>query len=245
MTALPHALNDPAWLHGVTAFTTVRVRDGVPLLWEAHLTRLAGTCAFLGLPDPSSEAEAVRARLGRHREGRLRLTVTSGGLLATEGTLAKLPREVRSGVRVVVTDVRVHPQLAAHKTGNYLPYVLAGREAAARGAFEGLLLDAGGGAVVDGSRTGLLLDVDGTLIVPHGGLPSVTRAALLEAWGRPWSCRAVGPDDLRRATHVWIAGSGVGVLSVREVLLGGQVLTFEVRDVPALHPAFAPPLRPR
>lgn len=245
MTALPHALNDPAWLHGVTAFTTVRVRDGVPLLWQAHVARLAGTCAFLGLPDPASEAEAVRARLGRHREGRLRLTVTSGGLLATEGPLATLPREVRSGVRVVITDVRVHPQLAAHKTGNYLPYVLAGREAAARGAFEGLLLDAGGGAVVDGSRTGLLLDVDGTLIVPEGGLPSVTRAALLEAWGRPWSYRVVGPNDLRRATHVWIAGSGVGVLSVREVLLDGQVLTFEVRDVPALHPAFAPPLRSR
>ncbi|WP_027482431.1 aminotransferase class IV [Deinococcus pimensis] len=240
MTRLPHDLNDPAWLHGLTAFTTVRVRGGEPLLWDEHVERLAGTCAFLGLPDPRKEARRVRDLIGAHDEGRARLTVTLGGLHLTEGPLTRLSRSVLQGVSVLVTDVRVHPQLAVHKTGNYLPYVLAGRHAHERGAFEGLLLGEGG-AVVDGSRTSLLLDIGGELVVPTGGLPGVTRAALLRLWGRAWSERPVSAQDLARADHVWIAGSGVGVLPVREVLTDGQALSFEVRNVPALHPAFVPP----
>ncbi|GAA5439451.1 hypothetical protein Dcae01_00954 [Deinococcus caeni] len=204
MNPLPDGVNDPAWLHGATAFTTVRTRLGAPLLWPEHLARLRDTCAFLGLlvPDPDPPP------LDPHPWGLLRVTVTEGGTFASHRPLTPGPRP-EGGVTVRLTGVQIHPQLGAHKTGNYLPYRLAARQAAP--AFEGLLLDAHG-QVVDGGRTSPLLELDGALVVPAGGLPSVTRAAFLR--GTPHVTRPVHAAELARVTRAWVCGSGVGVVPV-------------------------------
>ena len=241
MTLLPLPFDDPTWLHGRTAFTTIRTHDGVPLLWEAHLARLANTCAFLGLPDPTPEAEAVPAILQGRPQGRLRLTATERALYWSETDLPHLPAQVLGGVTVRVTGMQVHPQLAAHKTGNYLPYVLAAREAEATGAFEGLLTDYAG-HVVDGSRTSLLLAYDDELVVPSGGLPGVTRAALLSAWGRTAVTRPVATADLARADRAWLCGSGIGVLPVRSVSWPDGERDLHPERPPVDHPALVPPV---
>nr|WP_291429156.1 aminotransferase class IV [Deinococcus sp.] len=212
MKALPDAVNDPAWLHGATAFTTVRTRLGAPLLWPAHLARLRHTCAFLGLPDPDPDLPPPAP----HAWGLLRVTVTDSGTFASERSLTAGPRP-EGGVTVRLTGVQVHPQLGAHKTGNYLPYRLAAREAAP--CFEGWLLNAHG-QLVDGSRTSPLLELDGQLVVPAGGLPSVTRAAFLR--GTPHVSRPVHAHELARVTHAWVCGSGVGTVPVARIEgLGG------------------------
>ncbi|MEF2278194.1 aminotransferase class IV [Deinococcus sp. YIM 134068] len=208
MRPLPPAVDAGAWLHGATAFTTVRTHHGQPLLWAAHLARLANTCAFLGLPAP----EAEFPRLAPLPWGLLRLTVTPDGTFWSQRPLDPGPRPV-GGVRVVLTLRRVHPDLAGHKTGNYLPYLLAGRDAAA-GAFEGWLTDHAG-HVVDGGRTSPLLELGGRLVVPAGGLPGVTRTAFLH--GQSYEERPVRAEELREVARVWICGSGVGVVPVREV----------------------------
>lgn len=212
MTQLPAALNDPAWndpawLHGATAFTTVRTRYGQPLLWTAHLERLRGTCAFLGLPHPDPAPPALEA----HPWGLLRVTVTPHGTLHMHRPLTPGPRPDQ-GVTVRVTDMHIHPQLGAHKTGNYLPYRLAASQAHPH--FEGWLQDAGG-HVVDGSRTSPLLEIGGALVVPEGGLPSVTRAAYL--MGRPHDTRPIHPRDLGHVTRAWLCGSGTGLVPIRRI----------------------------
>ncbi|MVN87031.1 aminotransferase class IV [Deinococcus sp. HMF7620] len=206
MKPLPDELNQPAWLHGTSAFTTVRTRHGTALHWPAHLSRLRGTCAFLGLPVPDHVLPAFDA----FPWGLLRVTVTEGGTFWSHRALTPGPRP--SGVTVRLTDVQVHPQLAAHKTGNYLPARLAAKQSAP--AFEGWLQDAGG-HVVDGSRTAPLLELDGELVVPAGGLPSITRVAALA--GRPHVTRPVHRADLPRITRAWICGSGVGVVPVQKI----------------------------
>lgn len=128
MKPLPDAVNAGAWLLGETAFTTLRTHRGLALLWEAHLTRLSTTCAFLGLPVPEGE----RPPLDPLPWGLLRLTVTPEGTFWSHRPLHPGPRPAQ-GVTVRVTGVQVHPQLAAHKTGSALPYRLAGREAAQAG----------------------------------------------------------------------------------------------------------------
>lgn len=212
MKPLPPECRDAAWLHGESAFTTVRTRRGRPLLWEAHLTRLAQSCAFLGLPTP----EATPPALDPLSWGLLRLTATRQGLFWAHRPLLPGPRP-ESGVRVHLTDVQVHPQLARHKTGNYLPYLLAGREAARAGAFEGWLVGAAGN-VVDGGRTSPLLEIAGQLVVPAGGLPGLTRAAFVT--GQPAQERPVAREELPHVTRAWVCGSGVGVVPVREI--GGE-----------------------
>lgn len=224
MRPLAPEVQAPAWLLGESAFTTVRTWDGVPLLWPQHLARLRGTCEWLGLPAPEDEPP----RLEEAGWGLLRVTVTPDGTFWSRRPLVPGPRP-EGGVAVRLTGVQVHPQLAGHKTGNYLPYLLAGRAAA--GAFEGWLTD-GAGNLVDGSRTSPLLELDGRLVVPSGGLPGVTRAAFVS--GQSFEARPVGVTDLPRVTRAWVCGSGVGVVPVRRIVGEGWGV-----DLPAEWPAVA------
>ena len=228
MKPLPSELDSLAWLHGLTAFTTVRTHRGTVLRWPAHLERLRQTCAFLGLPTP----EAGLPLLDPWPWGLLRVTATDSGTFWTHRTLRSGPRP-EGGVGVRLTDVQVHPQLAAHKTGNYLPYRLAQQRAG--DAFEGWLTGPEG-TLADGSRTSPLLELDGHLVIPAGGLPGVTRAAFLE--GRDWAERPVSVSELSAVTRAWICGSGVGVLPVREIVGGGLRLSLPAvwpgTDDPAL-----------
>ena len=201
----PSLNQHPATIHGFSAFTTVRLQDGAALLWPEHWARLAGTCAVLGLPAPDEHLPALPA--GTHL---LRVTVTDEGTFHQFRPLNTGPRPL-GGVAVVLTDWQTHPQLAAHKTGNYLPYRLAGTQATAAEAFEGWLTDTAG-HVVDGSRTSPVLEFGGRLVVPAGGLPGTTRALWLA--GHPHEERPVHVSELSQVTRAWICGAGVGVVPV-------------------------------
>ena len=211
MKPLPDELNTSATLHGLSAFATLRTRHGQPLLPAEHLARLADTCTFLGLPSP----EPGLPVLEDFPWGLLRLTVTEAGTFYGHRPLP-LPDVPAGGVSVWLGSLQVHPQLGGHKTGNYLPYLLAGQDARARGEFEGLLCDHLG-HVTDGSRTGLLIRHGEQWTVPGGGLPSVTRAAWLGELGVPVSVSPISPGMLRGARHVWLCGTGVGVVPVGRI----------------------------
>ncbi|MFC4453274.1 aminotransferase class IV [Deinococcus sonorensis] len=225
---LPAELNHPAWLHGHSAFTTVRTRQGEPLLWERHLARLESTCALLGLPAP----DPALPPLDPLPWGLLRLTVTEQGQFWSHRPLVPEPVPY-TGLSVYLSGVQVHPHLGQHKTGNYLPYRLAAREAAAHGAQEALLQDAGG-AWVDGSRSGLLLHSGGQWWVPAGGLPSVTRAAWLDELGVQAEAVNVTLEVVQNMEHLWLCGAGLGVAPVGR--LSGPALNRTLRaEWPATH----------
>lgn len=238
MHPLPPDLQAPATLHGASAFTTVRLQDGAALLWPQHLARLAGTCAVLGLPAPDEQLPPLPP--GPHL---LRVTVTDDGTSYSVRPLSPGPRP-GGGVAVVLTGWQTHPQLAAHKTGNYLPYRLAGAQATAAGAFEGWLTDAGG-FLTDGSRTSPVLEfggpefgepeLGGRLVVPAGGLPGTTRALWLA--GLPHEERPVHVSELQQVTRAWLCGAGVGVVPVSR--LGERELP--VRWPAVTHPALSWP----
>lgn len=209
----------------------MRVQQGEALLWQRHLERLNHTCHFLGLtpPDPAPHLEHMRERINTlERDFLYRLTVTPEGSF---GTVRPAPPILLPSVAVWLSSLEVHPQLGLHKTGNYLPYLLALREAKANDCFEGLL-SLGfhlGSHWVDGSRAAFLLDLDGVLVSPKGGLPSVTRAHVLQ--DLPHLERWVGLEDLARAQHAWLLGSGVGVLPIHTFRGEGVSLELEVREL--------------
>lgn len=232
---LPAELARSGALHGLSAFTTVRTRHGEALLLPAHLARLTATCAFLGLSTPPPGLPVLEPLPW----GLLRLTVTPEGPLYSHQPL--MPPTVPSGgVTVWLGDHRVHPQLGLHKTGNYLPYLLARRDAEAHGAFEGLLLGEAG-HIADGSRSGLLLWRAGRPLAPEGGLPSVTRAAWLAEQKQPLSVAPVSPELLRRAEHLWLCGSGIGIVPVGRVCTHDWEQGYEPRWPETEHPALVIP----
>ena len=237
MQPLPPDLDSPATLHGLSAFTTIRTRHGLPLLLPEHLARLSATCTFLGLPAPDAGLPALEPLAW----GLLRLTVTPGGTFWTHRPLPALQLP-SPGVTAWLGSLQVHPQLGRHKTGNYLPYRLARLEAQAQDAFEGLLRD-GEGQVVDGGRSGLLLRSGGRWTLPQGGLPSITRAAWLAGLGVTASVSPLAPQALRQASHLWLCGAGVGIVPVGMVRGDGWEQRYSVQWPETRHPALVVPGR--
>ncbi|MDM7325294.1 MAG: aminotransferase class IV [Thermus sp.] len=230
--------------HGLSVFTTLRVEKGEALWWEEHLHRLRRHAAALGLSYPGDrvflrDLEALKREFSHLPCLRLRFTVGEGVWLSEARPYTPPPLEAYwEGVKVALTPYRVHPDLARFKTGNYLPYRLALKEAEGQGAFEGLLQD-GEGYVVDGSRTSPLLYRDGVLVLLEGGLEGITRRKVAEAARAlglrverarlfPWELPLAQPPPLppqlslgRRAGareevrgSLFLAGSGVGLLPV-------------------------------
>jgi 4-amino-4-deoxychorismate lyase len=228
---LPPELNHPAWLHGLSAFTSVRLWRGEPQFWAQHRARLAGTCALLGLESPPDELEIpLEACVPEFALLRLTVTETSSFI-----SWRPLGGRVSGGVHLYLSAQQVHPQWGAHKTGNYLPYVVALREARQAGAFEGLLTDSAG-HIVDGGRSSLLVRSGGEILEPEGGLSGVTRAVFVQENGEHWRRAPLSLPDVQSAEALWICGSGVGVRPVSRLSGSGWSLEFETEAVRTEHP---------
>src|SRR5665213_19847 len=155
-------IDDRGFLLGDGLFETVLFQAGKPVLWEAHVARLARGCVVLGLPPPDGStlrAEADRAikdrRLGSARAA-VRLTWTAGsggrGLARAEPLAPRLAVSAAASptpegpAAVVVSTIRRNARSpsARLKTLAYVDNVLARREAEEKGADEALMLNTAG-----------------------------------------------------------------------------------------------------
>ncbi|PZA07036.1 MULTISPECIES: aminotransferase class IV [unclassified Meiothermus] len=215
-TSLPESF----W-HGFFVFTTLRLEGGEPLWLPEHLERLRHHAEALGIAFPGFGA--LEREVEHYREQRsdllLRLAVAPEGYASSARPFAPPPEPAYTyGVSVHVTSLRVHPDLGRYKSGNYLPYRLARREAEQEGCFEGLLLDVHG-HVVDGSRTSPLLWRDGELWVLEGGVEGITRQKVVDhatQMGLPVFLAYIRPQELEG--QLLLAGTGIGLLSVGKPL---------------------------
>ena len=145
------SVSDAGFLHGASAFTTMRAHHGKVFRLARHLGRLFDTVGRLGLrvgATAETLAEATGSLLAANElaEARVRITLSPGPLdveepttLITADRLPDYPPEWYSkGIGVVVSSLRHGSALGGHKTGCYLPRVLARQEAAGRGAAEAL-----------------------------------------------------------------------------------------------------------
>jgi len=219
--------DDRGLLLGEGLFETLLALDGEIRHLDAHLDRMAGGCAVLGLPFDRAEAEGLCRRMvpatGRVA---LRLTLTGGsGGRGLDRPADLTPRlfarvaavaPVTTPARAIVSSVRRNEGSPASrlKTLSYVDSVLARTEAVAAGADEAVMLN-NRGHVVCGAAANLFWVASGRLFTPAldcGVLPGITRARLLAA--QAVQEVAVGAEALERAEAVFLTNSLIGVRPV-------------------------------
>jgi len=219
---------------GAGLFETIRVQEGRPLHWEAHMARLTASAQTLGfpvLPDPLqlkawtehllSEGAPARCalKLVWHADGQL------GQGLFYFRELDYGAAERKRGLRVCLGRIRRNPDshITGHKTLNYLDNLLERRWAKAQGFHEALLVNTRGEAA-EGTASNLFLRLDGGLLTPPaetGLLPGIQRQAVLEACrqaGIPCREAVVGLKQLLEAEGLFLTNSLMGFMPVSEFL---------------------------
>lgn len=236
---------DRGFLYGDAVFEVLRTYGGRPFSLQEHLARLRRSAdkVFIALPvDEATIGREVEAALGAagNDESYVRIIVTRGsGPLSLDPDSARHPLRVilvepvtppardlyvRGIALAVVHGRRVTDDTAAAgaKVTNYLPNLLALREAKRRGAQEALFVDAGG-HVLEGASSNVFVVAGGRLATPPvaaGILPGITRAHVLAAaaaLGIPCDERALSLDELLAADEVFVTSSIRELLSVVRV----------------------------
>ena len=188
-------VTDRGLAYGDGVFTTIRVSGRSPRFLEWHLERLLRDAAALYITAAPVEeyGEACRGLISRLQmeEGVVKITVTRGAggrgpspknsgdptVIVT----ASGPPEPRPPLRAITAPDARGP-LAAHKTLNYLPNVLALQQAEAAGCDE--VLFARDGRLLEATVSNLVGAVEGVPRTPPldgRTLGGVARRALLEA----------------------------------------------------------------
>ena len=232
------SIDDFAVRYGAACFETMLARGGSVFRLDAHLDRLAAGLRAMGVapPERAALADAVEATLSANAltEASVRLTVTAGrghapdlarastpGVIVTADPLPPPPAPSR--LHVVATRIDARRPLAAAKTAQFLPYLLARAEARAAGADDALLLNHDG-AIVEAATANVFLLRAGGLETPpltDGPLPGVTRAVVIEvarSLGMPVVERSLGLSDLALAEAVLLTSSVAGIIPAASVL---------------------------
>jgi branched-subunit amino acid aminotransferase/4-amino-4-deoxychorismate lyase len=231
------AVSNPAFLHGVGLFETLRAYAGTPFRLAEHLARMEASARRLNIPLGDAVRRipgAVQAVLEANRlsSARVRITVTPPGsteepeqvtlLVRAEETRGYPPELYEKGMTACMLtehrQSRTDP-LAGHKTTSYFPRLLALRDAQDRQCGEGFWFTPDN-QLAEGCMSNIFLVRDGTLCTPPLDtpvLPGVTRAIVLDLarnQGIPVAERACWIDDLLNASEVFITNAVMEVMPV-------------------------------
>jgi len=228
---------DRGLLYADGVLETLRAYGGRLFALERHLERLAASAAFLEIPLPELDwGKTIDRLLRRNRlksgDAWVRITLTRGpadrGLAPPARpsptvliTTGKIDPDVaslqRRGVWLVPVPFRRDPFLAAHKTLNYLPGILARAAATRAGAYDALFTD-DKGRVLETTTANVFVWKGTQLWTPKQGmLPGITRALVMElarARGIRVRERAVSVRELTLADEAFITSSLVEILPV-------------------------------
>jgi D-amino acid aminotransferase len=229
---------DAGFLFGEGVFTTLRLYKGIPIDLAGHWLRLKNQSATLDIPFPMSleEISGIVATLVQKNDlagsdSRLRLTLTRGGnpdqpipvvplpdspptFLATLTPLSSsLDEEILRGIPVITLGPKfLRRHLPEVKSLNYLPSLLALREARKCGCAEAIILGEDD-RLTEGAASNLFLVSDEVLTTPAADgciLPGQTRQRVLDLASKAnISCReqTLTKKDLASADEVFLCNS--------------------------------------
>jgi para-aminobenzoate synthetase / 4-amino-4-deoxychorismate lyase len=199
-------------------FETIRAsyEDG-PRHLDAHLDRIAASCAYFGFP---LERDAARSAVvdaclalgpGLYR---IRLSVNQAG--QPQVTSAPLTPSPAEPVRVLLSDqaTRSDDLFLQHKTSIRGRYDAAWRAAEAKGAFDTLFFNERA-ELTEGGRSNVFVRIGGRWYTPplsSGVLPGVMRAVILAAPAWKATERIITREMLEQAEDIVVCNSLRGPL---------------------------------
>jgi len=228
-------VQDLAILRGYGVFDFLRTYHGRPFKLPQHLDRLANSARLVGLDLPYSleEIERIVLETLAHNplaEANIRVVVTGGvsGDAITPGS--------RPGLLVLVTPVHSYPSacydqgikvitveleryLSGAKTINYIPAIIALKQARAAGALEALYLNRQN-HVLEGTTTNFFILRAGQLVTPRDDiLYGVTRDVVLELARDKFEVieRPISLAELDQADEAFITASNKEIMPVHHV----------------------------
>jgi len=231
------SVGDRGLQYGDGLFESIALRDGHPLLWERHMTRLAEGCRRLMIPMPDRETlhqEVARVAQGERR-GVAKVILTRGdagrGYRPMAGTVpTRIVRRypwpdfptdnAATGVRVRWCRLRLsrQPALAGLKHLNRLEQTLARMEWQDECA-EGLMCDVDG-QVIEGTMSNLFLVHEDTLVTPdlaESGVAGVMRAEVLAQAAKLGIATRISPVTVtmvENAEELFLTNSLIGIWPV-------------------------------
>lgn len=232
------SVEDAGFLHGVSTFTTMRAHNGVVFRLNKHLARLFETVEFLGI---RSDATPGELEAGVYRvlqandltEARVRITLSPGSVfeqksttLITAAQLGPYPQDwYDKGIRVAISPYTqpINYPAAGHKTGGYLPRMMAQQIAAREGAVEALWFTVDK-CLAEGSVSNVFLVKDGQLYTPPLDtpiLPGVIRGTVLEL-AQKLEIQSITDvrltwDEVCKCDEMFVTGSCSGIRPVVQV----------------------------
>lgn len=241
---------DHGFLYGDGVYETLRTYRGRLFMLQPHLARLKRSARLIGLDLPVADKDwppllgetLERNGLGRsgNADAHLRITVSRGeGELGLDPNLCKQPTVVvmakplapypahlfAEGVSLAIVPIRrnldaaLSPQI---KSLNFLNNILAKQEATQAGAFDALMLNAGG-QIAECTTSNLFFVQGGRLCTPSvecGILDGITRGVVLQLareHGIPSEEGRYGVDDLRQAEEGFLTNTSMEIMPVRTI----------------------------
>lgn len=242
---------DRGLLYGDGLFETIRVINGLPVLWSAHLGRLLRGCEFLQIAvqrqDIVQDFKAlIHGRAAYNGIVKIIITRGIGGRGYRPGTESGCTRILQlhtaTGVMRTMPGEGISVQMCRHtlsesssagiKHLNRLDQVMGASELT--GEFEeGLMLNRDEN-VIEGTRSNLFLATGNTLVTPDlasCGVAGVMRDFLLDFFrrsGKPVQVTRVTRPMLKHADEIMVCNSVSGVHPVTVVQDGSQTWSYPV-----------------
>ncbi len=229
------SVRDLAVLRGYGVFDFLRTYNGRPFRLREHLLRLerSAKSIWLDLPGTLDEIETIVIdTLQRNAlpEANVRIVITGGvssdGITPTEkpGLLVLIspprlypPAYYEQGTKVITVEVERYIPTA--KTINYIPAIMAQKQAKAAGAVEALYVN-GQGHILEGTTTNFFIVKGNQLITPKNDiLPGVTRNVIVKIAQKHFELveQLITFDDLVEADEAFITASNKEVMPVHHV----------------------------
>lgn len=226
-----------ATLYGTGIFTTIRIVDGKPWLWEKHWRRLEHDAAKVGIDISSHTEYMVRRGLDESipdtdmaKSQKARITISderpsplwSDLAVPVATNITFLVAPLSATLRPFCIGVSPHlinstSPLAGLKTCNYLEQTMAMNEAKGHGFNEAVRVNEHG-HITSGCMANIFWSKDGMLLTPGlttGCLPGTTREFILENLeGREVEASI---DELQAADSIFLTSAGLGVVEVAEL----------------------------
>lgn len=231
------SVKDISVLRGYGVFDFLRSYNGHPFHLARHIERLAKSARLIDLALPESEEDIFDLTMecikrNNHSDFNVRIVVTGGisssnylpekgnaNLLIMVTALSAMPEEYYSqGAKVITSNTERF--VPGAKSINYVPSIMAMKEAANQDALEALLVDRNG-YIQEGTTSNFFAVINGRLTTPPGDriLPGVTREVILNLLENKIEVdvRPIHIEEIRTFDEAFITASNKEIIPVHTI----------------------------